>query len=653
MIGALLLFATVALGLGALAGRWSSRPWLLLTLAGTAALAAAGLAVGTGLAPDWDWRSAFTLGGQPLHLRLDGLSALFLVLLAGVGAAGTAYAFAYPIHTHASDHGAPARGRFWWNGLLFHLGFVLVNANGLHFLIGWELFTVCAYFLIVLDRRKWAVRQAGWLYLAASHAGTVALFAFFALLASATGSWDLGPLRTRTDLAPLFWLALFGFGLKAGLFPLHVWLPSAHANAPGHVSALLSGVAIKMGVYGLLRFSGWLPVPASAGWVVLGLGALGTFAGIVFALVQTDLKRLLAYCSVENIGIILIGLGAALLAPLTADGAWGRLALAGALLHTWNHGFAKALLFLGAGAVAHATGTREMTRLGGLWRGMPVTTLTFLVGAASMAGLPPLAGFAGEWLIYLGLFEAVVGHGPAGWAAGPAVMALALAGALALATFIKAGGLVFLGTPHSPAVAGARDPGGWMRGPLIALAVLVMLLGLVPFAAAPLLARAAGAWRPLAEGVTASAPPLATLARFHLLLAAVLLAGGVVLWRRTRAQGVTLGPTWDCGYAQPSRRMHYTAGGFSGTIGGWFTWFLRPARSLRRPHGPFPDRAFTREDPRETVLEDLVRPTGAGVLRISTAVRRLQHGRLQSYILYILIGVGALGLIVLFHGGRS
>lgn len=653
MIGPLLLFALVALGLGALAGRRSPAIWVALTLAAGVALGVAGVAVGFGLQPDWDWRSGFPVGGQALHLRLDALSALFLILLAGVGLAGTAYSHTYLTLNDDGDPSAPARGRLWWNGLMFHLAFVLINANGLHFLIGWELFTVCAYFLITLDRRRLAVRQAGWLYLAASHAGTIALFAFFTLLASATGSWDLGPLRERTDLAPLFWLALFGFGLKAGLFPLHVWLPSAHANAPSHVSALLSGVTLKLGIYGLLRFSGWLPVPASAGWVILGLGAVGALAGIVFALVQTDLKRLLAYCSVENIGVILIGLGGALVAAGEPAADWGRLALAGALLHVWTHGFAKALLFLGAGTVVHAAGTRDLGRMGGLWRALPFTAVVFLVGSASMSGLPPLAGLVGEWLVYLGLFDAVASHGPAGWAAGPAVIALALAGAVALATFTKANALVFLGAPRSSPPHPPHEPDRWRSAPTFGLAGAVLLLGLAPAFVAPILARASEAWRPLEAGTAALRVPLVSLGRFQLILAFVLVGVAFALWRRVHRLGVTRGPTWDCGYAQPSRRMQYTAGAMGGTVGGWFTWFLRPERSQRRPRGPLPDRAFLLERARETVLEGVVTPVARHVLRVSTAVRRLQHGRLQSYILYIVIGLAALSLLVLVQGGRS
>src|SRR5690606_32784369 len=282
--------------------------------------------------------------------------------------------------------------RAWWSALVLGLGLVLINANGLHFLIAWELFTLSAYFLVTLDRRSREARSAGWLYLGASHVAALCLFAFFGILAARTGSWDLGPMRENPALAPVFWLALIAFGLKAGMFPLHVWLPSAHASAPSHVSAMLSGMTLKIGIYGLVRFSGWLPVPVSAGWVMATLGVASAVLGVAFALAQHDLKRLLAYHSVENIGIILIGLGFAIVATARNNAAWGHLALAGALLHIWNHGLFKALLFFGAGSILHATGTREMSRLGGLWRTMPWTASLFALGSAAISALPPLNG---------------------------------------------------------------------------------------------------------------------------------------------------------------------------------------------------------------------------------------------------------------------
>jgi hydrogenase-4 component B len=292
MTGELLALAVILLGMAVVTGARWPRLWLGLTVSGAAMALGAALAVFASGA-DWQWRAGFLIGGEAVHLRLDGLAALFVVLAAVVGGAGAVYAREYWAGPH---HAASApRGRAWWSALLLSMLLVLTLSNGLHFLMAWEAFAICGYFLIILEPKRPAVRAAGWLYLAASHAGTVCLFAFFALLAAKTGGWDLGPLRNDTSLAPLFWLALAGFGIKAGFFPLHIWLPSAHANAPSHVSAILSGVAIKMGVYGIVRFSGWLPVPPAAGWVVIGLGASSALLGIAFAMAQNDFKRLLAY----------------------------------------------------------------------------------------------------------------------------------------------------------------------------------------------------------------------------------------------------------------------------------------------------------------------------------------------------------------------
>jgi len=328
--GWLLLLAAAGLLAGILSGCKAPRLWLIATIVGcVAALGAAAWVLGGGAG--WEWQSEFLVGGEPVHLRLDGVSAFFLTLLATLGGAATVYSREY--WTDAAHPRSARSGRAWFSAFIASMGAVLVSANGMHFLIGWEVYTVCAYFLITRERHRPKVRAAGWLFFAASHAGTLCLFAFFGLLAARTGGWDIGPMRDRAELAPLFWLALVGFGMKAGVFPLHIWLPSAHANAPSHVSAILSGVTIKMGIYGLVRFSGWLPVPDAAGWVVAVLGVTSAVLGVAFALGQHDLKRLLAYHSVENIGIILIGLGFAMIATQQGHAAWGQLALAGGLLN--------------------------------------------------------------------------------------------------------------------------------------------------------------------------------------------------------------------------------------------------------------------------------------------------------------------------------
>ncbi len=643
--GPLLLVAALGLATGMIGCR-RMRFWLASTLAGCAG----GLAAGAWVliaGPVWEWEPGLVLGGQFVHLRLDAISAFFLSLLALLGGVGSLYASEYWID-RAHPVSGPS-GRIWWNALLGFMAMVLMSANGLHFLIAWELFAVCAYFLITRERHKREVRAAGWLYLAASHAGTLCLFAFFASLAARTGSWELGPLRDRPELAPLFWLALFGFGVKAGLFPLHVWLPSAHANAPSHVSAILSGVAIKMGIYGLVRFTGWLPVPEAGGWVVAGLGVASAVLGVAFALGQHDLKRLLAYHSVENIGIILIGLGFALIAAARGDAAWGRLALAGGLLHVWNHGLFKGLLFLGAGSVLHATGTREMSRLGGLWRTMPWTAALFGLGAAAISGLPPLNGFVSEWLVYLGLFEAASSRGPVSWAAVPAAILLGMTGALALACFVKVCGVVFLGLPRSRAAQCAHECGPSMRAAMIILAAACIAIGLVPVLFWPAVTHAVAAWRPEWDAAM-PAVPLNTLGRVHTTLAVVAALAVALLWSRVKRNGVVRAVTWDCGYAAPTTRMQYTAGSFAGIITGWFGWILRPRTHAQPVQGLFPATAFHEQHTPETVLEDLVEPAGSMVMRLSTAVRRLQHGRMSAYILYLLIGVAALALLAVWGG---
>jgi hydrogenase-4 component B len=645
-----LLLAGAGLGLvaGMAAAFHAPRVWMAATLLGTGAAFAAAVESLLAAGAAWEWQPGFVICGQQVHLRLDALSALFLALLSLIGAAGAVYAREY--WSDAEHPRSACAGRMWWNVLLLCLGLVLTTLNGLHFLIAWELFSVSAYFLVTLDRRSAEVRAAGRLYLVASHVAALFLFAFFCALAARTGSWELGDMRGLPGLAPLFWLALVGFGLKAGIFPLHVWLPSAHANAPSHVSAIFSGVTLKMGIYGLVRFSGWLPMPPTAGWVVAALGVSSAVLGVAFALGQHDFKRLLAYHSVENIGIILIGLGFALVATSQGNAAWGRLALAGGLLHVWNHGLFKSLLFFSAGSVLHKTGTREMSQLGGLWRLMPWTTSLFALGAVAISGLPPLNGFVSEWLVYLGLFDATIARGPAAWAAIPAAILLGLTGALALACFVKVCGVMFLGAPRSEAALRARECGPSMRYAMVALAAGCVAIGLAPTVFWPAVSRAVEVWQPVWAGA-ATPVPLMALGQVHIALAALAVVAAMWLWRKARRSGLKRALTWDCGYATPTARMQYTAGSFAGIIMEWFSWILRPQRHGSRPKGLFPVSASSTEHTPETVLEKIVEPAGRIILRVSLMARRFQHGRVQAYILYVLVGLAALAALIVWGGG--
>jgi hydrogenase-4 component B len=300
-------------------------------------------------------------------------------------------------------------------------------------------------------------------------------------------------------------------------------------------------------------------------------------------------------------GIILIGLGFAIVSSAHGDETWGRLALAGGLLHVWNHGLFKALLFLGAGSVLHSTGTREMSRLGGLWRAMPWTAGTFALGALAIVGLPPLNGFVSEWLVYLGLFGAMSAHGPLAWAAVPAAILLGVTGALALACFVKVCGVVFLGVPRSERAATARESAWLMRAPMLVLSVACVTIGLAPAFVWPLLARASSAWQPAWTQSPVPAP-LVALSGFHVALAAVAALGAGGLWLRVRRTGVERALTWDCGYALPTARMQYTAGSFAATITEWFGWILRPSGAWSGRTGRSDRASFETRTP-ETILE--------------------------------------------------
>lgn len=638
--------ALACLGLATGAGKYP-RFWLVLTGLGTlsALLGALHILLENEV---WTWRAGFALGTEIPSIYLDGVAAIFLILISLIGGLSSLYA-----HQYWSEQLYPAsarHGRTWSALLILTMILVVGLANGLLFLLAWEAFAISAYFLITLDKTRSETRRAGWLYLAASHVGTMILFAFFATLAAKTGSWELGPMRDNQALAPFFWLALAGFGVKAGLFPLHVWLPSAHANAPSHVSALMSAVAIKMGVYGIIRYSAWLPTPAGADWTLLGLGMASALFGIIFALVQNDIKRLLAYCSVENVGIILIGLGLSLVAQTHGQTAWGHVALCGTFLHIINHGLFKALLFLGAGSVLQATGTRDMNKLGGLWRSLPWTTGLFSLGAVAVSSLPPLNGFISEWMIYLGLIRAIATKSQLTFGLIPVILVMAATGALALAAFAKATTLVFLGAPRTRPATNAHECGWIMRSPMLVLAGIMFFIGLFPIYSTAPISQVAASWNNYPDPTVVF--PLASLGQFQILITSVIIGVAAMILCKARRNGLLIGPTWDCGYAAPTSRMQYSSGSFASIVAGWFAWILRPARLVRRVRGHFPEHARILEQVPDTVLEKIVYPLGTACLWLADITKKMQHGRVHLYIFYILSGAIMLGAVTIWGGAK-
>jgi hydrogenase-4 component B len=641
LLGAVVVSASGLPGLffrrGAAAGQWLA---VVLHLAGSA-LGLAGVAsfwAGDGQEVALPW----PVPGGEFVVAVDGLSALFLVPVFLVPALGAVYGLGYWKQAEHPDSGRKL-GLFY--GLLAGgMALLLVARNAVLFLTGWEVMALSAFFLVATEDEDGSVREAGWLYLVATHLGSLCLFGLFGLLHAGTGSFRLAPLAAG-GVAPglataVFLLALAGFGLKAGVMPLHVWLPSAHAMAPSHVSAVMSGVLIKMGIYGLVRVTSLFPAPpAEWGVVVLSLGGVSGVLGVVFALAQHDLKRLLAYHSIENIGIILLGVGLALLGRSLGQPAWVVLGLAGGLLHVWNHALFKGLLFLAAGSVIHATHTREIDHLGGLAKAMPLTSLAFLVGAVAICGLPPLNGFVSELLIYLGLFSTLGLGEPSYAGAAFAVPALALIGTLAVACFVKVFGVVFLGAARSEHVAGAHESSPAMLVPMALLGACCFAVGLAPALAAPALDAAVRAWAPEFTGTApglAELSPLGWVSATGLLLAAALGLGGALLWRRVRRLGTAAAPTWDCGYAAPSARMQYTSSSFAQMLVGLFAPVLRP-RTHRPGYLPvFPPRSWFHSEVPDTVLERALLPAFRFGAWLFSWTRVLHQGSVQVYILYIL-----------------
>ena len=590
-----------------------------------------------------------------LALACDGLSALFVFATAIVTALAAIYGTGYLRH---APEGRPF-GMAWclFNLLTASMTGVFLAANAVFFLLAWELMALTSFGLVMFDHERPGVRRAGLIYFVATHLGTALLLVMFLLLGrEARGSLDFRDLR-NVVLGPglagtVFVLALIGFGTKAGLMPMHVWLPEAHPAAPSHVSAVMSGVMIKTGIYGLVRIVSFLGCPPSWwGWTLVAMGATSGILGVLFALAQHDLKRLLAYHSVENIGIITMGLGIGMLGLTVGSPVMASLGFAGGLLHVLNHAIFKSLLFLDAGAVLQATGTAELDRLGGLLRRMPCTGNSFLVGAAAISGLPPFNGFVSEILVFLGaltpLLDSAAGGRSAALSGGlVAVVSLAVIGTLAVACFAKAFGMVFLGEPRGAEHAGTvRDVGYSMRLPMLLLAAGCIILGLL----APLLFRAvAPAVNVMTIGNGGADAASAGAFVLHPLMIVSLVAGGVLVLalllfalRRALLRGRTLvsAVTWDCGYAAPTARMQYTASSFAQPILRIVRHVMRPHRRFTPPRGFFPSQsAFASETP-DVYEEHLYRPLFKRVESLLERVQWMQHGKLNYYILAIVLAL--------------
>ncbi len=578
------------------------------------------------------------------YLKMDPLSGWFLLPILGLSIMAALFGTEYM----AAWRDRPSAGGSWFffNILIASMSLVVVARDGVLFLLAWEIMSLSSFFLVTFEHQKKFVRDAGWNYLVATHAGTACLLALFVLMAKSTGSFSFDAWLEK-GVSPfssivLFLLAVVGFGTKAGFVPLHIWLPEAHPAAPSHVSALMSGVMIKTGIYGLVRLLSFSEVPPEWGcWILIGIGASSGILGVLFALAQHDLKRLLAYHSIENIGIISLGLGVGYLGLSIHSPGLAILGFSGGLLHVLNHALFKGLLFMGAGSLLHGTGTLDIEHLGGVIKKMPWTGSTFLIGAAAIAGLPPMNGFISEFLIYLGALKGIgTLHGSPLVFLIIAATSLTLIGGLALACFAKAFGVIFLGSPRSKHGHDAHESGWGMRLPMISLAAGCAAVGLMAPLAFLIL-------RPVLTMVcrieALAAQEIFTQTSMTLFFVVLTVLGFLglagFLWglRRWLLSGKTIheSVTWDCGYDAPSPRMQYTGSSFAQPLTSLFKSILRTQRKISPPSGFFPIHASFFTSAPDVFVRTIIRPFYHAVRFGFSKMKWFQHGRVNAYILYI------------------
>ncbi len=586
---------------------------------------------------------------QPWRLHVDALAGFFLSLIGALTLAVGIYGMGYVRDFERGRDPLSALGFF--SGL-FLLGMLLVVlADGAFaFMVAWELMTLASYFLVAFQHENAANRRAAYLYLLMGQAGGVCLLLAFGVLATFGGGFGFEALRSAEP--PFLWasaafvLAFAGFGMKAGLVPLHAWLPEAHPVAPSHISALMSGAMLKVAVYGFLRFVFDLLGPTHWQWgvAVLLVGCVSALLGVLLALVQNDLKRLLAYSSVENLGIVFIGLGLAMIFLGSGHRVLGALALVAALYHALNHALFKGLLFMGAGAILHSAHERDLDQMGGLLRRMPWTGSFFLIGSLAIAGLPPLNGFVSEWLTFQAALQTwQLENGLLRTLIPIAAAVLALSAALAAATFVKAYGVAFLGQARSRHVRRARQVPLSMRVGQGLLAALCLAAGVLPTIILAWIARVPqqllGTGLPQASAhgwlwLTPIAPATASYSAPAVVAALLVLSGlAVAVLKRGAVRRVRRSDAWDCGFAPPTPRMQYTATGFAQPLRRVFGAWLDIDENLEtRDDGP--PRYRLQITDRSWALCYL--PLARLLERAARLVTRLQTGNLRAYLAWTL-----------------
>jgi hydrogenase-4 component B len=593
----------------------------------------------------------------PFHARMDALSAFFLLVLGSVSAAISAFACGY---MRTSTGSPPGLQCLCYHVFLASMALVLMADDAYFFMVAWETMALSSFFLVTSDHRHAEIQRAGYLYILIAHLGAISILLCFGALQGGSGDYTFDTMRLHEQTPAWasvgFLLAVAGFGAKAGIVPLHVWLPEAHPAAPSPVSALMSAVMLKTAVYGMLRVT--LDLIGSPLWwwgvIVLVLGLIGAVFGIMFAAIQTDMKRLLAYSSIENIGFILTGFGLALIFQGFGMGALAALALTASLYHCLNHAFFKSLLFLSTGSVLHATSERSLGRLGGLIHRMPWVAWCALLGSIAIAGLPPLNGFVSEWLLLQAfLFSPGLPHAYLNMLVPVAAAAIALAAALSGYVMVKFFGVVFLGQPREAKLSEAHDAGPWERAGLVWLAAGCVLLGLAPATVIqmidPITQRFTGhGMASLAQGWLFLAPIEPQRASYSPILffigAAAMIA---IAWLSVRLfyhGRMRRSRPWACGFPDVDARMQDNAEGFGQPVRHIFQPVFRV--HVEAP-SPFDARPRYRETAEDRLWYWIYLPVARAVERITSLVTLLQRGRISVYLMY---SFGTLLILLFFVG---
>lgn len=609
---------------------------------------------------EFSYHAAWSLPYASFSVGIDALSAVFLLTIFVVCPITALYGSEYLLSY--GDKKNLGAAWFHFNMLIVSMAMVVVATNGILFIINWEIMAISSYFLVTFTHEHEKTRSAGFVYLVSIIVGALSVMAVFILLADGSDTLDFADFgKVESGLAAvIFVLALIGFGAKAGFVPLHPWLPDAHGVAPIHIHAMLSGVMIKMGIYGFLRITTFLgSPPVWWGVTIIILGLLGGLLGIIFAASQHNIKRLLAYCSVEGIGVITLGLGFGFLGVSLEMPTMAVLGFAGGLLHVFNHSLFKGLLMMGMGTLVHAThGVIDMDKLGGALKKMPVSGVLYMIGCFGIIGLPPFNGFISEFLIYMSAFDGVVssaGKDPIALIlAAVSIASLGLIGGLAAVCCAKSMGAMFLGEPRTEVAKKAHEPGFRMRFALIISAVMCLTLGLTAPFIAPILAGPITSLLVQAPGIA----PVQVLAEFSDTLASLII--GILIFLAVLALCIIVRPmlfkgkkiesfgTWDCGYAAPTTRIQYTSSSFSQSVEEFFWPILRGRKEMEPIKDLFPKNTPFKTSTPDIFIVHLFTPVFSLIDRIASGVRWFRGALVNDAVLYIV--VASIVLLVISFG---